>query len=326
MKPAYIPYIRALVGHAKIFLAFVSVVLRDDQGRVLLQRRGDFDIWGLPGGSLEMGETLEACARRELREETGLSAGPLSLVGVYSEPAYSYTYPNGDQTQQFTICLQGQVTGGELTIDGVETRDLCYVAPAELRLEQLFPWYAAMLRDALRGGAPAFAPPEAEAVTSPQIETVRRVVGKAPFIAVGSIAVVVGPDGRLLMGLRTDDGTWDFPGGYANLGENAAYTAVREAFEETGLLVVPERLLGVFAPPEPWTYPNGDQVYSVASLFRCRLAEPETHLAQLRPDRVETARVGWFTPAEVRAIVVHPMMQPLNQAVLDCLERGVFVL
>lgn len=325
MEPTYISYIRGMVGHQRIFLAFVSVVLRDEAGRVLLQHRGDVDTWGLPGGSLEMGETLEGCARRELLEETGLTAGALSLVGVYSEPAYEYTYFNGDQTQQFTICLQGQVAGGALYADGIETRELRFTPPCELPLATMFPWYAAMLKDALRisqhGGPPAFGPAETRPVTQPQIEGMRAILGPAPFIAVGSITVVVDPDGRLLMGLRTDDGYWDFPGGYANLGENAAATAVREAGEETGLEVLPERLLGVFAPPEPWTYPNGDQVYSVASLFRCRVVGGAP-----QADRVETARLGWFTPDEVRAIPVHPMMAPMNAAVLACLEQGAFVL
>jgi len=325
MQQAYIPYIRQLVGHQRIFITFVSVVLRDEQGRVLLQHRGDIDTWGLPGGSLEMGETLEACARRELSEETGLTAGELSLVGIYTEPRFEYTYPNGDQAQQYTICLQGQVAGGTPYVDGVETRALGFYRPDELPLPGMFPWYASMLRDALsakdHGGSPAFDPPESQAVTKAQIEPMRVILGPAPFIAVGSIAVVVHPDGRLLMGLRTDDGYWDFPGGYMNLGENAAYTAVREAREETGLEVTPERLLGVFAPAEPWTYPNGDQVYSVASLFRCRLVGGSE-----QADQVETARIGWFTPEEVRVMPVHPMVETLNRAVLDCLEGGVFLL
>lgn len=321
MEPAYIPYIRGLVGQQKILLTFVSVVLRDEAGRVLLQRRGDYDTWGLPGGCLEMGETLEACARRELAEETGLTAGPLSLVGVYSEPAFEYTYPNGDQAQQYTICLQGQAAGGRLHSDGIETLDLRFSDPVELPFDSMFPWYTAMLRDALRGGAPAFAPPETRLVTEPQIESMRARIGKAPFIAAGSIAVVVDAAGRLLMGLRSDDGSWDFTGGYTNLGENAAQTAVREAVEETGLRVLPERLMGVWAPPEPWTYPNGDQVYSVASVFRCRLVGGTP-----RADLVETTHLAWFTPAEVRTMPAIPLAAPLYRAVLECLEEGVFIL
>ena len=66
-------------------------------------------------------EDILTCARRELFEEAGLTAGKLSLVGVYSEPHFDSVYPNGDQAQQYTICFQGQVNGGELRADGIES-------------------------------------------------------------------------------------------------------------------------------------------------------------------------------------------------------------
>ena len=68
----YIQWIRSCVGHRKIMLTFASVVLRDQHGRILLQRRSDFEFWGLPGGTLEFDETIIDCAHRELLEETGL--------------------------------------------------------------------------------------------------------------------------------------------------------------------------------------------------------------------------------------------------------------
>ncbi len=61
---------------------------RDPAGRVVLIRRGDSGEWGLPGGTLEWGETLRATLPRELLEEAGvelLEAGP--VIGVYSNPA-----------------------------------------------------------------------------------------------------------------------------------------------------------------------------------------------------------------------------------------------
>lgn len=317
----YISYIRSKVGHEKILLVFVSVVLRDEQGRVLLQRRADFNTWGLPGGSLELGERLEDCARRELREETGLEAGPLALVGVYSEPDYDVTYPNGDQVQQFTICMQGTCLGGHMQGDEHETLELRYFAPEALPWDELFPWYAAMLRDALGEGQPGFLPPTARPQLISQITSMRAHIGSDLFIAAGSVGVTLRADGRLLMTHRMDDGWWDFPGGYADLGENAAQTVVRETWEETGVRVQPERLMGVFAMPEPWTYPNGDQVQAVGAYFLCRPLEGEAH-----PDQTEVSQVAWLTPQEVLALPAHPWFAPVNQAVVARLAGGSFIL
>ena len=70
-------------------LLAVDCVVFDDNGWVLLIKRGRPPFAGqyaLPGGFVEVGETVEAACRRELEEETGVTAGPLRLVGVYSDP------------------------------------------------------------------------------------------------------------------------------------------------------------------------------------------------------------------------------------------------
>jgi ADP-ribose pyrophosphatase YjhB (NUDIX family) len=317
---SYLHWLRSRVGHRKIFLAYASVILKDKQGAVLLQRRTDFNFWGLPGGVLELGEDLPTCARRELREETGLVAGPLRLVGLYTDPRYDLIYPNGDQVQQFTACFEGTLAGGAMQPDGVETSSQQFFRPQELPWEELPCHYADMLRDSLRGGEPAFEQPAAAPVTTPQIETLRALVGHDQIVAVGASTVIVREDGRILMQLRDDDGGWDFPGGYMELGENVAYTALREAREETGLEVVLERLLGIQSPVTPWVYPNGDSVQPVAAFFLARPAG-----GQLSTAGGETNALIWMSPAEIEHLSGVPLFLTLKQAVITHLDHGVFI-
>lgn len=92
----YIEDMRALIGHELLITASVAVLVVDGR-RVLLQRRRDNGLWAMHGGMLEIGEAFEDAARRELYEETGLTAGRLELCGLASGPDRIYTYPNGDK-------------------------------------------------------------------------------------------------------------------------------------------------------------------------------------------------------------------------------------
>ncbi|HPJ03573.1 MAG TPA: NUDIX hydrolase [Candidatus Limiplasma sp.] len=111
----YIASMRAKIGHDRLLLVGAGVFVHQN-GRLLLQRRRDDDTWGDHGGSLELGETPEDTARRELLEETGLTAGRLEFLGVYSGPDFYHTYPNGDQVYyvgHFFLCEE--FTGTPLT-------------------------------------------------------------------------------------------------------------------------------------------------------------------------------------------------------------------
>jgi len=222
------------VGRRKIFLVTSAIVLRDADNRILLQHRTDFDVWGLPGGALEIDEDIQACAHRELFEETGLEAGEFDLVGVYTHPQYDVTYPNGDETQQYTICLTSYLSGGTMRPDGVETSGQAFFTPAEMADLTIPHWYQAMIRDALRGGPPAFIQPYVAERPYDQIQLMRQFVGQERIIAVGAMTAVQRDDGRFLVVRRADNGEWTFPAGYSDLGENVAHTAVRETLEETG--------------------------------------------------------------------------------------------
>jgi len=78
----------------------VSGVVRDGDGRLLLQQRTDIGLWGLPGGAVEYGECVTDALRREVEEETGLTIDVGRLIGVYSDPAHGQivTYPDGNVT------------------------------------------------------------------------------------------------------------------------------------------------------------------------------------------------------------------------------------
>ena len=93
----YMQELRALVGHRPVLVPGAAILILDDAGKVLLHRRGDDDLWSLPGGALEPGESLEEAARREAAEEVGLTLGELTLVDVFSGPEFFHEYPNGDQ-------------------------------------------------------------------------------------------------------------------------------------------------------------------------------------------------------------------------------------
>lgn len=317
----YIAWLRARVGSRKIPLVFASLALQDADGRYLLQWRTDFQCWGLPGGILELDETLEACARRELLEETGLQAGPLRLVGAYTDPLWDTVYPNGDQVQQFTICFAGSWVGGEMRPDGVETSHQTFFAWEAIPWSELPGYYAAMLCDARRGGSPAFSPPSSSAFPVQQIPMIRSLIGSAPYIGPGVMVAVQRADGCFLMVHRVDTDDWSMPGGFTDIGENAAYTAQRETREETGVEINIERLLGIYSPARLWAYPNGDQIRAVACVF---LAQPEGQPGHA--DGVETRAVAWVSPAELRRLPVNPFQAPLTEAILGSLPGGWFVL
>ncbi|TQF04229.1 NUDIX domain-containing protein [Kitasatospora acidiphila] len=108
-----------------------SAVVTDDEGRILLQRRTDNGLYALPGGTMDLGESLPGTAVREVREETGLEVEITGLVGTYTDPRHVIAYSDGEVRQQFNVCFTARIVGGELRISD-ESTDLKFVAPGDL--------------------------------------------------------------------------------------------------------------------------------------------------------------------------------------------------
>ncbi len=89
-----------------------SAIVPDGQGRILLHRRSDNGRWALPGGVMEIGESIADAIVREVQEETGLDVVPERIVGVYSDPGHVFAYDDGEVRQQFSICFACRVVGG----------------------------------------------------------------------------------------------------------------------------------------------------------------------------------------------------------------------
>ena len=125
----------------------VSAVILDRRGRLLLQQRSDGGQWGLPGGSVEIGESVADAVVREVQEETGLTVRPRRIVGVYSDPALQVVrYPDGNVWHYVNVCFECTRLSGELTTCD-ETLALEYF-PLRRLPSTLLPNHRIRIRDA----------------------------------------------------------------------------------------------------------------------------------------------------------------------------------
>lgn len=108
-----------------------SAVVTDDRGRILLQRRSDSGLWALPGGGMEMTDSLPGAAVREVKEETGLDVEITGLVGTYTDPRHVIAYTDGEVRRQFNVCFRARMVGGTLTVSD-ESLELRWVDPEAL--------------------------------------------------------------------------------------------------------------------------------------------------------------------------------------------------
>lgn len=119
-EDSHLGQLRKLVGSQLLLVPGARIVIENSDGDILLQRRGDLGIWGLPGGNAEPGEDLTSVVTREVYEETGLTIRSATPFGFGCNPDIeTIRFPNGDQCQFFVLNFFTKSFSGELrALDG----------------------------------------------------------------------------------------------------------------------------------------------------------------------------------------------------------------
>ncbi|MBA2307954.1 MAG: NUDIX domain-containing protein [Pseudonocardiales bacterium] len=130
----------------------VAAFVQDDAGRVLMIRRADNDLWALPGGGQELGESTAAAAIREVDEETGITITITGLVGIYSDPRHVIAYDDGEIRQEFSVCFRARPVGGTPTTSD-ESTEVRWVEPDQLQDLKVHPSMALRIERGLSNAA-----------------------------------------------------------------------------------------------------------------------------------------------------------------------------
>lgn len=120
----YILDLRKKVGKIPLLMCASGVIIVNESREVLLIQRADNGLWGIPGGSLELGEKMEETAVREVFEETGLTVGNIELLGIFSGKELNYVYPNGDEVFLVVSIYVSTDFTGNMVEDGIESNEV----------------------------------------------------------------------------------------------------------------------------------------------------------------------------------------------------------
>ncbi|MFJ2045427.1 NUDIX domain-containing protein [Paenibacillus taichungensis] len=138
-----------------------GAIIRDHTGRILLQKRSDYGDWGLPGGGMEPGESIEETMIREVKEETGLDVSSYELASIYTGEKMKYTYPDGNEVVfvmflfNVTVELGGKLDHDQTTLlfkdEQNESLELIFKSLDEIDISTINKVQKPMLVDLIQG-------------------------------------------------------------------------------------------------------------------------------------------------------------------------------
>lgn len=121
---SYIKDLRRKIGNDWVILNACAVVIANEKNQILLQKRSDNLLWGLPGGLLELEDTLASCAIREVKEETNLDIELDQFIGVFNNPFMRWR--EKDYARIISFAFTGKVLGSTLKVNDKESLELKY--------------------------------------------------------------------------------------------------------------------------------------------------------------------------------------------------------
>ena len=128
----YVRELRSLVGHRPLIIVGAAVIILAREHKLLLHHRKDNQCWGLIGGSMEIGESLEETAKREVLEETGLTLNELNWFDLFSREELIYQLPHGDVVVNVVAVYTSRKYEGHLASEPTESSELRFFKLNEL--------------------------------------------------------------------------------------------------------------------------------------------------------------------------------------------------
>jgi 8-oxo-dGTP diphosphatase len=130
-RPPYWSMLRPHIQDSLIYSPGLMVLIRNDEGKILVVRRSDDGEWSLPAGSRELEENIFDTAVQEMYEELGIHVRLSSLAAIFSGPKMWWMYPNGHIMQFTGFAFRGEIIAGEPAISDNENHELRWVSEEE---------------------------------------------------------------------------------------------------------------------------------------------------------------------------------------------------